>query len=193
MKLEEASVQVKEHGAGHDLWWLRWCFLNRAWEVFSYGAVLGVGDVVACPLPQSFVLIRWWTRSHIFLDEGHANHSLYKIAGECGIWPLYFVDEDWHVFCFEGKGLVIWYQERLLSLWRRQLRVKCLNLKYGWDLKQTWLQFFQLSHRAASPELVLQAREWTMSTHVLWTVMNKLRLSIKKKIFCIHHIGFFQS
>lgn len=34
------------------------CYLNRPWEFFSCSAVLGVGDVVACPLPQSFVLIR---------------------------------------------------------------------------------------------------------------------------------------
>lgn len=34
------------------------CYLNRPWEIFSCSAVLGVGDVVACPLPQSFVLIR---------------------------------------------------------------------------------------------------------------------------------------
>lgn len=80
------------------------CYLNRAWEVFSCSAALGVGDLVASPLPQSFVLIRWWTRSHIFLDEGHSNHSLQNCRG---MWNITTIFCGWEIACllFWGKGL----------------------------------------------------------------------------------------
>jgi len=72
----------------------------------------------------------------IFLSKGCTASAKFGI----NMLLLCFVGKDCHLLCFEGRAYLSKIRRVLSRKRRRQPRVKCLNLEYDGDLRQTCFQ-----------------------------------------------------
>lgn len=126
------------------------------------------------------------------------NTAFIKLRGDQGISLLGFADEDWQVPCFEGKGLVMCYQEKTAQPKKEEAVWNEVPKPWIWTRFETDLTSAFTSYQRKLSVTKLLAQTWKyrsmrgLYTHVLQKMLAKPSSSIKN-MYLLHtpHWVFF--